>query len=178
MNRLLKNVVDHGTGTKAKLKNIELAGKTGTTNDWRELTFVGLTPDFVSGVLIGYKKPGKLPASINSGQVWKKIIGEYIETHNTQSKFTPDPNVISGAMCTASGKMASSSCPKGIVGYWKASNCPVCTGGHVVAPPEGEEGAEGENPGGEVGGEAQQPQQPVSPPPAENNGGGGDAPAA
>ena len=190
MNRLLKNVVDHGTGTKAKLKNIELAGKTGTTNDWRELTFVGLTPDFVSGVLIGYRKPGKLPSSINSGAVWKKIIGDYIETHNTQSSFTPDPDVISGAMCTASGKMASSSCPKGIVGYWKSSNCPVCTGGHVVAPPEGEEeggenaeGGNNEAGGGEggnnQGGEAQpQPQPQPQQPAPENNGGGGEAPAA
>ena len=31
-------------------------------------------------------------------------------------------------MCTASGNIAGSSCPKGITGYWKSTNAPKCTG--------------------------------------------------
>lgn len=52
MNKLLQNVVENGTGDKAKLQNKHVAGKTGTTENWYDLTFVGMTEDFVSGVWI------------------------------------------------------------------------------------------------------------------------------
>ena len=130
MNRLLKYVVDTGTGTAAKLSAKEVCGKTGTTNDWKDLTFVGLTPDFISGVWIGYKVPDTLPSSLKSAQVWQNIIGEYANTYSGQDKFTPDPNVVEAPVCSSTGKIASSSCPKGITGYWKTSNAPVCKGGN------------------------------------------------
>ena len=54
MNRLLKNVVENGTGTAARLGNKVVCGKTGTTQDYHDEAFVGLTRDFVSGITIGY----------------------------------------------------------------------------------------------------------------------------
>lgn len=137
MNRLLKNVVETGTGTAARLDNKVVCGKTGTTNDWYDLTFVGLTKDFVSGVTIGYKYYNKslsLPASVKSAKVWNNIIGEYANSLPTGEDFEPVETVTSAPMCTASGMIAGSNCPKGIIGYWKSTNAPVCTGGHVVEP--------------------------------------------
>jgi len=50
---MLEGVVDRGTGTAVKAVGKPIAGKTGTTNDWRDAWFVGFTPDLVAGVYIG-----------------------------------------------------------------------------------------------------------------------------
>ncbi len=137
MNRLLKNVVDNGTGTAAQLDNKVVCGKTGTTDDWYNLTFVGLTNDFVSGITIGYEKYDdslSLPSSLKSAKVWKNIIGEYADSIPTAKDFDPVESVICAPMCSTSGMIAGSSCPKGPMGYWKSTNAPNCTGGHVVEP--------------------------------------------
>ncbi len=51
---LLKGVIEHGTGWKARELNRPASGKTGTTNDYRDAWFVGYTPDLVAGVWVGY----------------------------------------------------------------------------------------------------------------------------
>lgn len=49
---MLMGVIDHGTGTRAKIGR-PAAGKTGTTSDYHDAWFVGYTPDLVAGVWIG-----------------------------------------------------------------------------------------------------------------------------
>ena len=69
---LLQAVVTEGTGRAARLPNVAVAGKTGTTQDYRDAWFVGFTPDLVIGVWVGnddnsaMKKVvgGDLPAEI------------------------------------------------------------------------------------------------------------------
>ena len=60
MTSILKGVVDRGTGIKLKKLNINLAGKTGTTNDNTNAWFIGFSPDLVVGVYIGYDEPKPL----------------------------------------------------------------------------------------------------------------------
>ena len=52
MNRMLSGVIDHGTGRDAALPR-PAAGKTGTTQDYRDAWFVGYTADLVAGVWFG-----------------------------------------------------------------------------------------------------------------------------
>ncbi len=52
MNRMLSGVIDHGTGRNAALPR-PAAGKTGTTQDYRDAWFVGYTADLVAGVWFG-----------------------------------------------------------------------------------------------------------------------------
>ncbi len=139
MNRLIKNVVDNGTGTAAKLWNKTVIGKTGTTENWYDLAFVGMTRDFASGITIGYKEYNdalSLPSSIKSAGIWNTVIGEYANTMfpDTGVDFDPVDTVISAPMCTATGMIANQYCPKGITGYWKSTNAPYCDGNHWVPP--------------------------------------------
>ena len=135
MNRLLKNVVQNGTGTAAQLGNKVVVGKTGTTENWCDEVFVGLTRDFASAITVGYKYYDdslSLPSNFLSAQVWNNAIGEYANTEflDTPADFDPVESVIEGYMCTGSGCIAGSYCPKGAYGYWKSSNAPFCDGSH------------------------------------------------
>ncbi len=51
---LLKGVIEEGTGWKARELGRPAAGKTGTTNDYRDAWFIGYTPGLVTGVWVGY----------------------------------------------------------------------------------------------------------------------------
>ncbi|MDX2235055.1 MAG: PBP1A family penicillin-binding protein [Hyphomonadaceae bacterium] len=54
MNGMLGRVVQTGTGTLARLPDRDVAGKTGTSQDYRDAWFVGFTADYATGVWVGY----------------------------------------------------------------------------------------------------------------------------
>jgi penicillin-binding protein 1A len=54
MNGMLGRVVQAGTGTGARLPDRDVAGKTGTSTDYRDAWFVGYTADYATGVWVGY----------------------------------------------------------------------------------------------------------------------------
>ncbi len=56
--QMLQGVVQYGTGVSAALPGVEVAGKTGTTENFGDAWFVGFTPDVVTAVWVGY--PNKL----------------------------------------------------------------------------------------------------------------------
>ena len=166
MNRLMKNVVDNGTGTAARLSNKVVCGKTGTTQDWYDEVFVGLTPDFASGMTMGYKYNDDYLnlQGVVSAQIWQNIIGEYANTRfpDTPSDFEKVKSVIEMPMCTSTGLIASANCGKGAIGYWKSEvtdtySPPYCDGGHWSAPAQTNTGtaANGNTTGGTAtGGDA------------------------
>ena len=53
MNHMMVDVVRRGTGRRARVDGHVIAGKTGTTNDFRDAWFIGFTPDRVTGVWVG-----------------------------------------------------------------------------------------------------------------------------
>ncbi len=134
MNKLMQTVIEgpNGTGRAAKLINTPLVGKTGTSQDWWDLSFVGCTPDYVSGVWYGYVNPKEVPTGTyySSSQVWKNVFGDIAEAE--EGKEFPDcPEVQELYYCTQTGLIASGTCPTGSIGYYKSTNIPdVCSGNH------------------------------------------------
>jgi penicillin-binding protein 1A len=55
---MLEGVVQHGTGTSAAISGVDVAGKTGTTNNYGDAWFVGWTPQMTTAVWVGF--PNKL----------------------------------------------------------------------------------------------------------------------
>ena len=127
MNRMMKNVVSsNGTAGYAQLSNKDVVGKTGTTQNWDDLWFIGLTEDFVSGVWIGYTDREKLDTSISSAKMWQNVIGEYANSIESDNEYPVPENIVEDYVCTVTGLRAGKYCSKGEKGYWKSTNCPVC----------------------------------------------------
>jgi len=128
MNKLLSNVISAGTGTSARLwGGTPIVGKTGTSEDWRDISFVGLTPDYVSAVWVGYDRGTNAWAieSMDSAWVWKQVFGTYADEHWSGDYFPECESVSNESYCAYSGARATSRCPSGGMGYFKPED-PYC----------------------------------------------------
>ena len=84
MNAMMFEVVQSGTGRAAALRGREVAGKTGTSADYRDAWFVGFTPELVAGVWVGNDDStsmkrvtgGALPAQIWGGFMLSALKGQ------------------------------------------------------------------------------------------------------
>jgi len=73
---MLQNVILHGTGTRANIGR-PAAGKTGTTDDYRDAWFVGYTPDLVTAVWMGHDRPKPMPR-ISGGSIPAKMWADFM----------------------------------------------------------------------------------------------------
>jgi penicillin-binding protein 1A len=134
MNKLLQTVIEgpNGTGRAAKLTNTTLVGKTGTSQDWKDLSFVGCTPDYVSGVWYGYDIPKEIPTGTyySSSIVWKNVFGDIADAASDKT-FPECDDVQELYYCTNTGLLANGTCPTGDIGYYKSTNIPeMCSVNH------------------------------------------------
>ncbi|MDE5832394.1 MAG: PBP1A family penicillin-binding protein [Desulfovibrio sp.] len=97
---LLKNVVEAGTGTRAKIDGRVIAGKTGTTNDERDAWFVGFSPYLVTGVYVGYDQIRSLGRLEQGGRTAAPIFRYYRtmveDLYEAQDFAMPDGIVMDG----------------------------------------------------------------------------------
>lgn len=135
MNRMLETVISssRGTGRAARLKNVELIAKTGTTQDWADLWFIGCTPQYVTGLWIGHDIPKEIDTKscYGSPQMWKNVFGD-IADNGEITTFAASNTVVKREYCTKTGLIAGSSCSDTAVGYYKRTNIPpTCSGDHI-----------------------------------------------
>lgn len=74
---MMSQVVDRGTGTRARLPGRQAAGKTGTTQAARDAWFIGFTADYVAGVWMGYDDNTPLSGVTGGGlpaEIWKETM--------------------------------------------------------------------------------------------------------
>jgi len=83
---MLQGVVERGSGRAAAVPGRPLAGKTGTTNDSRDVWFVGYTPEVVVGCFMGYDEPRSLGRSAFGGKLCAPVVGEIV------AALEPSPN--------------------------------------------------------------------------------------
>lgn len=132
MTKLLENVVWSGTASKITLKQkINVAGKTGSTNDNKDIYFCGFTPYYVSACWFGYDIPkdltkfGTNPAMLAWEKVMEAIHEPYISSQSeTPLKKFDYSKLKSASFCIDSGLLATDECrndPRGTretVGYF------------------------------------------------------------
>jgi penicillin-binding protein 1A len=77
---MMQGVVERGTGTAVRAVGKPIAGKTGTSNDFRDAWFVGGTPDLVAGVFIGYDDPDSLGDDETGGHIAAPVFRDFMIT--------------------------------------------------------------------------------------------------
>lgn len=90
MVNMMRGVVDGGTGGRAKVAGYDLAGKTGTTSDYRDAWFVGYTGGFVTAVWVGQDDNGAM-RRITGGNVPAAVWKDYMTAALPRLKVQPIP---------------------------------------------------------------------------------------
>lgn len=131
MNKMLQNVVKHGTGARGAFGGWELFGKTGTTSDTKDLWFCGGSPYYVSACWYGYDEPAKMNGlSMNPAlKVWRAVM---VKLHEGLSKksFKVSSNVTYRYYCKATGLMATDNCVDCALGWYKSASLPTTCSEH------------------------------------------------
>ena len=111
---ILEGVIQRGTAKKANVLGFQgsVAGKTGTTDGYRDAWFVGYTPDVVIGVWVGFddERPLRLTGSQAALPIWMDLASRIIPP--TVSAFAAPPGVIVRAIDPKTGQLATSQCPE------------------------------------------------------------------
>ena len=109
---ILEGAVKRGTGKSLSEINYPIAGKTGTTNESKDLWFFGLTPRYVIGVYVGYDTPKTIgfreTGSSVALPIFKTIIENYLSYNNNKSdKFILPPDLIIKNVDKDNGKITN-----------------------------------------------------------------------
>jgi 1A family penicillin-binding protein len=111
---LLEGVIQRGTASKARAIGLQgsVAGKTGTTDGYRDAWFVGYTPDVVIGVWVGFddERPLRLTGSQAALPIWMDLARRIIPP--TVPAFVMPPGVVARDIDPKTGQLATSQCPE------------------------------------------------------------------
>jgi penicillin-binding protein 1A len=122
---MMRDVVERGTASSIRRfipASVPVAGKTGTTNDNTDVWFIGLTPDIVAGVWLGFDKPRTITSGAAGGSlaapVWGRMMSRYYASgsgrsslERSEARWTPPLGVISGELDRLTGELATPATP-------------------------------------------------------------------
>ncbi|MBQ2005588.1 MAG: PBP1A family penicillin-binding protein, partial [Alphaproteobacteria bacterium] len=87
---ILQGAVERGTGKQARVPGHTIAGKTGTTNDVKDVWFVGFTKDLIAGVYLGYDTPKSLGRGAGSHMA-ARVFADFMRVALADKKDQPFP---------------------------------------------------------------------------------------
>ena len=110
---MLENTVNYGTGYGAKLENMTVAGKTGTTTSDFDRWFAGYTPYYTGVVWCGYDDPEEVVLTNSETNpavvLWQKVMST-LHTGLANKEFAKPTNVVECTVCRDSGKLVTDAC--------------------------------------------------------------------
>ena len=121
----MEDVVTQGTGTACQLDNMTVAGKTGTTDAYNDLWFVGYTPYYTCAVWSGYDNNEKLPEDARNfhKNLWKKVMTRIHEGLEDRD-FDMPASVDKISVCEETGLLPRAGCPV-ITEYFDIGDIPT-----------------------------------------------------
>jgi membrane carboxypeptidase/penicillin-binding protein len=137
----LRGVLTYGTGAGASRIGLDFpaAGKTGTTDDYKDAYFIGYTPELVCGVWVGFDRPQSLgmPAAQAALPAWTSFVIQ--ASAGRRNDFARPPGVTMAVIDPASGGLATAACPRSVAmpflaGTAPRSICPLHGSGPALSP--------------------------------------------
>ncbi len=137
---MLKEAVQSGTGTRAKITSQVVAGKTGTNSDSKGVFFAGMTGWYSASVWIGHDNYKSLTSRATGGNaaapLWQSFMEEIHQAKDLDSREIIEGNasdygLVRVTTCGVSGQLATDACYNDINGYgtitdyWYADNVPT-----------------------------------------------------
>jgi penicillin-binding protein 1A len=114
---MMRDVVERGTATSVRNdipETVPVAGKTGTTNDNTDVWFVGMTPDLVAGVWIGFDRPRTITPGAAGGSlaapIWSQMVARS-GASTSRVPWNPPAGVISAELDRVTGRLADPESP-------------------------------------------------------------------
>ena len=121
----MEDVVNQGTGTACQLDDMTVAGKTGTTDAYNDLWFVGYTPYYTCAVWSGFDNNEKLPEDARGfhKNLWKKVMTR-IHEGLPDKDFDMPASVEKISICEETGLLPRAGCPV-ITEYFDIGDVPT-----------------------------------------------------
>ena len=114
---LMQDVIDRGTGTAVRRAGFLLpaAGKTGTTNDAKDVWFIGMTPDLVAGVWLGFDQPKQILPNAFGGNlaapIWAQTMKAAYANRAAPAPWNAPATLTSVPIDGRTGHLATPDCP-------------------------------------------------------------------
>ena len=105
----MEDVVKSGTGGGARLGNVPVSGKTGSTTDNKDIWFVGYTPKYTCGVWAGFDDNKELSNTSFHLVLWRAVMRR-LHQNMQIADFPESDSVEKGRVCARSGKLAGPGC--------------------------------------------------------------------
>jgi len=125
---IMEGVVQRGTGTAVRDVGKPVAGKTGTTNDEKDVWFIGFTPEIAVGVYLGYDKPRHIGYKASGGQLAAPIVRDFLKTVLADKPAVPfrvPPGIKLVRIDSSSGTRAGPGSQKVILEAFKPGTAPA-----------------------------------------------------
>jgi penicillin-binding protein 1A len=115
---MMRDAAERGTGAPARKlvpPSITIAGKTGTTNDNVDVWYMGMTPDLVAGVWLGFDRPKTITPGGAGGTlaapIWGSMMARYYAGRPAPAGWTPPVGMVTAELDRATGLVADSLTP-------------------------------------------------------------------
>ncbi len=128
---MLKGVTSRGTGAAAAKLKLNIAGKTGTTSDYTDAWFIGMTPRYTIGVWVGNDLKTTLGHGMEGAKValpiWMRVLEHMRDNGRLDAKadFEPPPNVVFTAVDYETGLKATPGSPRPILEAFVSGSQPT-----------------------------------------------------
>ena len=138
MTSMMKDVIRYGTGVRAlSLDRDDIAGKTGTSNDYRDAWFNGFTPELEATVWVGYDDDRPLGAGDEGAHtalpIWIHFM-RYALAGVPQWQRPMPPGIVTLRISPQTGALVSDESPDGISEIFMANHLPAATPGAAATP--------------------------------------------
>jgi penicillin-binding protein 1A len=130
MTSMLKDVVDYGTGWRVKALGRPTAGKTGTTNEYRDAWFMGYTTDMVTGVWVGFDDFTSLGDEETGSRAASPIWLDFMKDMSAEAAprdFPVPEGIVRRLIDPETGLLANNWTPKPVLEYFKEGTEPKRT---------------------------------------------------